>query len=107
MKLNLFTESIEDQNTRDALTRIQEYLNATAILRGEWKFIDIEFTGATTNYKYPHGFRFVPVDVIETHKSGAGVITFNFDDFDRTNIDITTTGACRVRALVGLYRERE
>jgi hypothetical protein len=55
------------------------------------------------NYRYPHKLGFVPEDVIQTSLRGAGAVTWNYDQFNRDYLDVTTTGACVVRAFVGLY----
>lgn len=103
--INLRLEEITDPLIRDNFLRLDRALKEFTFLKGNWRFVEIEFAGAVTNYKFPHGLNFMPRDVLQTSKTGAGSLTWNYDSFDRTNLDITTTGACTVRAFVGSYRE--
>ena len=103
--IDLFINEISDPPTRENFRRIFEAFKTKVFLKGDWRFVEIPFLGAVTNFKFPHGLSFIPKDVIQTSKTGAGSITFNYSSFDRTNISITTTGACTVRAFIGSYRE--
>ena len=58
-----------------------------------------------TNEKVSHNLDFVPKDIIQTSSIGVGVLTFNFDKFDDTLLDITTTGSITVRAFIGTFEE--
>lgn len=102
-KLNLI--STDDKIVLENFRRIEKVWSNEAILKGSWKFIQITITGAVTNYKFKHYLKFIPLDVIQTSKTGVGSITWNYELFDRDNLDITTTGACVVRALVGRHEE--
>jgi len=102
--IKLLVKETEDITTQENMRRIQEELTRfQPILKCQWKFFELTFTGAVTNYKYPHKLSFVPKDVIQTSLIGAGALTWNYSLFDRTNLDITTTGACVVRAFIGAY----
>lgn len=104
--ISLLVKETDDPVVRENMKRIQKELTETQIiLKGQWKFFELTFTGAVTNYKYPHFLNFVPKDIIQTSKTGAGSITWNYTLFDFNNLDITTTGACVVRAFVGSYLE--
>lgn len=104
-KFRLFVNEIEDPYVKENFERLTRFVNDQSFLRGEWQFFEITFTGAVTNYKHKHNLGFVPKDILQTSKTGAGAITFNYTSFDSTNIDITTTGACVVRFFVGSYRD--
>lgn len=103
MNLELQLDSIEDKNTRENLQRILDWARFPTPQRGDWKFLEITFGKAVANFKFPHGLGFNPKDVIQTRLTGAGSLTFNYTLFDKVNLDITTTGACVVRAFVGSY----
>lgn len=104
--INLLVKETFDPIDRENMKRIQnEFTSVQVILKGQWKFFEITFTGAVTNFKQKHLLDFVPKDIIQTSKTGAGSLTWNYTLFDRTNLDITTTGACIVRAFVGSYLE--
>lgn len=98
-------ESIKDATVRLFAQRIRTEFNDQVLLRGNWRFYQITFLGAVTNYKYPHKLQFIPTDVIQTSLTGAGSLTWNYASFDGEFLDITTTGACVVRAFIGRYKE--
>jgi hypothetical protein len=98
-------KDIEDPYVKESFSRLKQFLQGLPMLFGEFEFREIVASAAVTNMKVPHGLGFKPVDIIQTSKIGAGNITFNYDKFDKTFLDITTTGPCTVRAFVGAYRE--
>lgn len=104
-KLNLI--SAEDKIVLENFRRMEKVWTNEPILRGEWKFVEIAFAGAVTNFKFKHYLKFIPKDVIQTSLVGAGALTWNYSLFDRENLDITTSGACTVRAFVGRVEEGE
>lgn len=104
--IKLLTENVIDPVTRENFKRLQKELTSTqVILKGEWKFFEILFPAAISNYKYPHKFGFVPKDIIQTSLIGVGAITWNYTLFDSVNLNITVTGPCTVRAFIGAYLE--
>lgn len=104
--IKLFVKETNDPITRENMKRLQSELTSDqVILKGEWKFFELTFTTAVTNYKYPHKFGFTPKDVIQTYASGAMAVLWNYDSFDGTNLDITTSEAGTVRAFIGRYAE--
>lgn len=101
----LYRKEIEDRYAQDNFTRLQDYFKESPVEKMGFKFFEIEFTGAVTNFRYPHNLGFVPKDVITTYFSNAATVTWNYDLFDSTYLDITTSGATTVRALVGRHEE--
>lgn len=98
-------KDIEDTYIRENFKRLSLFLQKDALLKGSWSFFTFEFDGAVTNDRVRHGLGFKPLDVIQTSITGPGSITFNYDLFDKESIDVTTTGACVVRAFIGAYKE--
>lgn len=103
-------DRIEDPYIREIVQRIREEFKNQVLLRGQWRFAEISFTSNITNFKYPHGLGFSPKDLFQTGKTGTGSITYNYDEFDSTNLDITTSGTSSsdpltVRFFVGRYEE--
>lgn len=98
-------KEIKDPVVREFLNKLITDLQSESILRGEWKFFELEFEAAVTNHRLPHQLKFVPTDVIQTSLTGAGTFTWNYDKFSNIYLDITTTGACKVRAFVGRYKD--
>ena len=103
--MNLQIENVQDPIARENFQRMQDASLKDALPKGEWKFFEIVFTQAVTGYKHPHSLGFIPRDIIQTSLKGAGALTWNYNRFDLTNLNITTTGACTVRAFVGSYSE--
>lgn len=103
MTLNLRIEEIPDPIVRDNFQRIEEWFRTLPLLKGTWRFIEINVDKAEANLKIPHRLRFKPTDVIMTSKTGSGDVTWHYDLFDRTKIEITTTGPCVIRAFVGSH----
>ena len=95
---------IENESVRDNFILLIEEMNKISFNKFDGKHRVYEFTGVETNKKIPHGLGFKPVDVLQTSLRGAGAITFNYDLFDETNINITTTGACTVRLILGRFQ---
>lgn len=104
--INLLVKDVDNEIVRENFRRVQKELTETqVILKGNWKYFKLTFTGAVTNLKIAHGFNFIPTDVIQTSTSGVGFIQWNYDSFDRTYLDISTSDACVIRAFVGRYEE--
>lgn len=99
MSINL--NNIKDADIRDNFKSIQDNLNKNQILNAEFKIFDIEVTQAVTNHKIEHGLGYKPQDIIQTRIVGVGTVTYNYDSFDATYVDVTTSDACKFRFLVG------
>jgi hypothetical protein len=104
--MNLNLHLITDRNVRESFTRIVEFINSQPLLKGDWEFLTLTFTGPVTHYRVKHKLGFIPLDVIQTSFIGSGSLFWNYDNFDREFIDVTTTGPCVVRCFVGMYTER-
>jgi len=96
---------IKDSATKAAIQRLRDAFREQPFLRGEWEFFEITFTKAQDNFKYPHGFDFVPKDVLQTYISTDTAVIWNFHLFDRNNLDITIAAPCTVRAFIGRFEQ--
>lgn len=105
--LVLTLQDIKDKYVRKNFEALKAYLTALTPTTGipGFKLITITFTQAETNFKHPHGLGKTPLDLIQTSKTGAGAITWNYALFDSQFLDITVTDACVVRAYVGTNQE--
>lgn len=99
-------EKLQDPVARECFQWIIDYVRDVPLLQGNFRHFQMEFTRAETDLLIPHHLGFKPEDIIQTSKTGAGTITFNYEDFDTRNISITTSNACVVRFFAGRY-ERE
>jgi hypothetical protein len=103
--ISLFRKEIEGEFEQENFKRLQDNINASPFEKGQFKFFEISVNGAVTNYKHKHNLSFVPKDIITLHVSPAVTLTWNYANFDRTNLDFTTSGATTIRAFVGRYEE--
>lgn len=100
MIIRLLTKEIKDLWIRKNFEFLNTFVSTQVILQN-WVFLEFQVTQAVTNLKIKHGLIAVPRDIIQTSKTGPGSVTFNYDEFDATNVDVTTTGPCKVRFFVG------
>ncbi len=100
MKLEL--QKLEDVYVQENMQKLQDEWNANLFTNNPWAMFDLEFSGAVANYKVKHPLGGTPLDIIETRKSGPGAVTYNYDLFDKDFLNITTTGACKIRFLAGI-----
>jgi len=105
--LELFINKIKDEYVKRALQNVREFFNDQPVLKGNFKFFEITIGAAVSNMKYPHNLGFIPKDVIQLSVTGAGSLTWNQASFDMNYLDITTTGACVVRAFIGTYKDKQ
>ena len=96
---------IKDQYTREGFQYLYDYLQAQPLLQGEFQHFELTFDNAVTNEKVTHSLGFSPSDIIITSSIGAGAVTFNYDEFTETTLDITTSGAVVVRFFGGRYEQ--
>lgn len=98
------TLAVTDSRARDLLFKIIRFLKADTLGLFEFDFMEYQFDKAVTNFPLAHGKGYVPLDIIETSKTGSGVITFHYDNFTDRYILVSVTGPCKVRFLYGKYR---
>lgn len=96
-------EQIQDSGSREAFKVLKSTLAVEPLIVSGFKLIEIAFKGAGT-FQVAHGLGFQPTDVLQSSLTGGGALTWNYDKFDGTNLNITVTGPCTVRAFVGAYR---
>lgn len=98
-KINL--NYIADWKAKDNFDAIKKFVNDMVILGTNWKLLDLSYNDSQSNIKIRHGMTKAPLDVIITRKTGAGNVTINYEQFDDDYIDISVSGACKVRMIVG------
>ncbi len=103
--IKLLRKEIEDNYLQENFLRIEKEVNSQAILRGQWKFFQVEFTKSVANFKFQHRLPYTPKDIILTSTTGTGVASFDFNLITDTHLDISTTGPCTIRFFVGSYLE--
>lgn len=100
--LDLGLEGVTDRNTREAFYNILEELRSQVQLNFFWKFFSKTFSVGGT-YTFKHNLGFKPKDsqitgIINTSGQSAYI---DLDTADKTDVDITVTGPCTVRFLLG------
>jgi hypothetical protein len=98
-------KDIEDLYIRENFKRLTSFFQKETLLKSSFKFFELTFTSAVTGNLVQHGLGFKPLDVIQTSSIGSGVATFNFTEFTKDVVSVTTTGPCVIRAFIGAYRE--
>lgn len=108
--IKLLLREIADQYVRRNFELLQSYFDKNRQLE-DFQHVELTFTGAAVNYKYPHGFSFTPADIVQTSLKGPGTVTWNYALFDGTNLDLTIAGTPTVanpiivRAFIGRFTE--
>jgi len=105
-ELELILREIEDKWTRENFQRILRYLQDQVILDGEWQLYEVRFDAPVSNFKFKHNLNFVPQDIILLQVIGNRNVEFNYDQFDRSDIDITAEGPVYIRFLAGRYPDQ-
>ena len=102
---DIILKDIGDNFVKENFFRIMKFFKSEPLFRTNFKHFEIEMKGPVTKQKVQHGLGFVPTDVIQTRILGPGALVWEYADFDDKNLVLTTTGACKVRAFIGAYRE--
>ena len=103
--LELILKDIEDEYVRENFFRLSEYVKRDSIRKPLWKFFEITFEAGGTDIEYPHNLGYIPKDVLVTSCSNNENVVFNYDEFTRTHLVMSPSGACTVRFFAGRYEE--
>lgn len=96
---------IKDEKLRDVLQSVRDFLRDFPLFNGDWKFFELSFVGPVDEMKIPHGLKFKPIDVLETAIIGEASVIWNYSLFDSTNLNVTVSSACTVRAFIGRHEK--
>jgi hypothetical protein len=102
----LTIQQIQDTYLRKNFENLQTYFNDENQLLG-FRFFEYIFTKAENNFKFKHGLKTPPKDIIVTQITGPGTMSFNVGLCDTTFADISVTGPCRVRFFLGTHWKTE
>lgn len=105
--LKLFTNEIKDQYLQENFIRLEDFFREDPLQKFGFKFQEITFTAAVTARAVRHFLMFTPKDIIQLSvtRPDSVTVTWHYDDFNETNLYVTTSGACTIRILVGRYEE--
>lgn len=99
----LFRKELDNQYLRDNFQRLIDYFTKDAITRCGFMFIEITASSAVTTADFPHGLGYEPKDMIIMSITGGATVTVNYDRFTDTYVNLTTSAATTIRALIGRY----
>lgn len=101
----LNTRDVGDLVLKRNFQNLVEYF-ATQSQLIDFQFLEYEFSGYQTGVKVRHSLGYTPKDVIVSHLSGSGLVTFNYDQFDSNFVVISSTGPALVRFFTGTQSNR-
>lgn len=96
-----FVEDIEDEKVRENFKTLRDLYEKDQLWVREFVPVEVNVDGATSEGRIAHTFGAIPTDLIQTWKEGTGSITWEYGQFTDKVLVYTTTGACKVRALIG------
>lgn len=102
---DLILKDIVDPYIQENFFRLGKFFIGFSLFKGNFKFFEFTFDRALTNQNVAHGLGFRPTDIIQTSLIGPGTLTWEYSSFDDKSLVVTTSGACKVRAFIGAYRE--
>lgn len=109
--LKLFKTEIVDSFLRENFSRIEKYAAESLFDKGNFSFFSFVL-GSDVTVGYPatfdvqHRLSFLPTDVIQLNVTpDTAAVTWNYDSFTRSTVNITVDKACTVRAFIGRYGE--
>ena len=105
MFIKLFVKEISDEFSQENFKRIELNINSFPLNKGNFFFFEFTFDSAATNKRIPHNLGFRPKDILQTAVSNGAVVTWNYELFDASFLDVTVSAPCKVRVFVGCYKE--
>lgn len=98
-----FKKEIDDEYIQENFKRLTQYLKDEALLRCNFKFLQIKISQPENRIKYPHQLDFIPKDIIIVHNLNNAVVTFHYADFDKSNLIFDVSASTELRLLVGRF----
>ncbi len=100
--LTLLIKDIKDPLVRENFYRLSQFIQAQPLLLSNFTFFNINIPAAATKFPIPHGLSFVPSDIIDLGATGNQNYEFLTQEFDQTNIYVTTSGPAQLSFFAGL-----
>lgn len=100
----LILQQVGDPYVRKNFQSLAEYFGTQNQLL-DFKFFEQVFTKAQKGFKLAHGLSYIPLDILVTRISGPGTVTFQYGQFDLSNLVMDVTDACRLRFYAGTYSQ--
>ena len=105
MRLDLLLQGIMDRMVRDNFQRVKDALLSEPILKADLRFfaLDLRGEGALDHFRFPHKMGVIPQDLLVTQATGSGGVTWHWEEFDRENVVLSTTGPVYLRFFLGAH----
>lgn len=97
----LNTNNISDPTLQRNFQNLVAYYQAQGQLDG-FQGMDLIFTAKQTNFQVAHGLGVIPTDLILSLLVGTGSFTMNWGLCTATQLNISVSGPCRARFLIGI-----
>lgn len=97
-----FEKEISDEYVRENFRKLREFFVRETPFLG-FKFFEVEFTAAQTDFQFKHGLGFQPKDVILTSVTEGAAVSFDYDQLSAENVVLTVSAACVIRFLAGAF----
>jgi hypothetical protein len=98
-----FEKELSDQYAVENFSKLKEFLVSESPWVG-FRFFEVEFKAAATNFDFNHNLAFQPKDAILTFASNSAVVSFQYDSFTKDTVRLTVSAACIVRFLIGAFK---
>lgn len=98
-----FERELADDYAKENFRKLREFLVSETPWLG-FKFFEVEFTAAQTDFDFVHGLGFQVQDAILSFISNGATLTFVFDKFTKDSVRFSVTAACKVRMILGAFK---
>lgn len=97
---------IEDDSVRQNFRKLREFLVSETPFLG-FRFFEVEFDAASTDFDFKHNLGFQPKDAVLTFVSNGASVQFDYDSFTKEFVRLTVSAGCVVRFLIGSFDSRK
>lgn len=91
--MSLFTmlvNEITDRYLRENFKRLNDFAQIPGMALLNFTRLEITLTEEKTSFKVPHNLGYTPTDIWVTWVTGPALVQFNYDQFDSTNVVLST-----------------
>lgn len=103
-KLRLLIKEISDLYTRENFQRIVNLFDSERLTAADWKPFQVSTEIAVVAQPFKHNLPFTPNATLQASITGAGTLTWLYDQFDKDFIYFTATGPIVFRGYLGFLK---
>jgi len=104
--IDLIFKDVKDDYAAQNFFRLRKFIGEQVLFDGNFKLFDITIPAKSESFKVLHGLTFIPADIIQLSAQGDLNYYFNFQNFDKDFLYITTNGPVRIRFLAGKLKDQ-